>query len=91
MIDGESTTKAHIVIILETWLFRRVSAIPRLRFPGGPISERVIITGVQVSEDGSRVESITVLRVDGEELTMRLGDEIEPAIWGRPTYRPMHA
>ena len=31
-----------------------------------------------------RVESITVLMDDGEELTMRLGDEIEPEIWGPP-------
>ena len=32
----------------------------------------------------ARVESITVLMDDGEELTMRLGDEIEPEIWDAP-------
>ena len=46
------------------------------------MSARVIVTDVQVSADHKRVESITVITDDGEELTMRLGDEIEPEIWG---------
>lgn len=48
------------------------------------VSARVIVTDVQVSADDKRVDSITVLTDDGEELTMRLGDEIEPALWGPP-------
>ncbi len=58
--------------------------------PQEPVSARVIVTDVQVSADDKRVESITVLTDDGEELTMRLGDEIEPAIWG-PSHLLSHA
>ena len=49
-----------------------------------PVSARVIVMDAQVSADDKRVESITVLTDDGEEITMRLGDEIDPAIWGPP-------
>ena len=52
--------------------------------PQEPVSARVIVTDVQVWADDKRVESITVVMEDGEELTMRLGDEIEPAVWGLP-------
>jgi len=52
--------------------------------PSGPVSARVIVTDVQVSADGNRVESITVFTDDGEELTMRLGEEIDPAMWAPP-------
>ena len=52
--------------------------------PMGPVSARVIVTDVQVSADGNRVESITVVTDDGEELTMRLGEGIEAAMWGPP-------
>ncbi len=58
--------------------------------PQEPVSARVIVTDVQVSSDDKRVESITVLTDDGAELTMRLGDEIEPAIWG-PSHLLSHA
>ena len=51
--------------------------------PQEPVLARVIVTDVQVSADGERVESITV-RIDADkELTIRLGDNIDPAIWGR--------
>ena len=51
----------------------------------GPISARVIVTDVQISaDDDNRVESITVVTDDGDELTLRLGEEIEPAMWGPP-------
>ncbi len=50
-----------------------------------PVSARVIVTDVQISaDDGNKVESITVVTDDGEELTMRLGEGIEPAMWGPP-------
>ena len=58
--------------------------------PQEPVSARVIVTDVQVSADDKRVESITVLTDSGEEITMRLGDEIEPAIWG-PSHLLSHA
>ena len=58
--------------------------------PQESVSARVIVTDVQVSADGKRVESITVLTEDGEELKMRMGDEIEPAIWG-PSHLLSHA
>ena len=58
--------------------------------PQEPVSARVIVTHAQVSADDKRVEFITVLTNDGEELTMRLGDEIEPAIWG-PSHLLSHA
>lgn len=54
------------------------------------VSARVIVTDVQVSADEKRVESITVLTDDGEVLTMRLGDETDPAVWG-PTHLMSHA
>ena len=54
------------------------------------MSARVIVTDVQVSADDKMVESITVLTDDGEELTMRLGDEIERTIWG-PSHLLSHA
>ena len=47
-----------------------------------PRTLRVIVTDVQVSADDKRVESIIVLTDDAEELTTRLGHEIESAIWG---------
>ena len=47
-----------------------------------PVTARVVVTDVQVSADDSKVESITVLTDDGEEITMTLGEEIEPAAWG---------
>ena len=34
----------------------------------GPVTARVIVTDVQVSADDTRVESITVVTEDGEEL-----------------------
>ena len=52
--------------------------------PQEPVSARVIVTDVQVSADGDRVEAITVRTDDGKELTMRLGDNIDPANWGPP-------
>ena len=47
-----------------------------------PVTARVVVTDVQVSADDSKVESITVLTDDGEEITMIFGEEIEPAAWG---------
>ena len=49
-----------------------------------PMSARVVVTDVQVSPDEARVESITVLTDDGEEITMKLGAEIDPLAWGPP-------
>ena len=54
------------------------------------VSARVIVTDVQVSADDKRVEYITVLTDDGEEITMKLGEEIEPAAWG-PSHLLSHA
>ena len=48
------------------------------------------MTHVPFSADDNRVESITVLTDDGEELKMRLGDEIELAISG-PSHLLSHA
>ena len=52
--------------------------------PREPVSARVIVTNVQVSADGERVESIRVRTDDDKEIAMRLGDNIDPAIWGPP-------
>ncbi len=52
--------------------------------PQEPVSARVIVTDVQVSADGERVEYITVRMDDNKEITMRLGDNIDPAVWGPP-------
>ena len=50
--------------------------------PQGPVSARVVVMDVQVSADGERVEYITVRIDDDKELAMRLGDNIDPTIWG---------
>ena len=57
---------------------------------GQPVSARVVVTDVQLSPDESTVESITVLTDDGEEITMKLGAEIEPLAWG-PSHLLSHA
>ena len=58
--------------------------------PTGPVSVRVIVTDVQVSaDDDERVESITVLTDDGEEMKIRLGEGIEPADWD-PNHLLLH-
>lgn len=54
------------------------------------VSARVIVKDVQVSADGKRVEYITVLTDAGEEITMKLGPEIELATWG-PSHLLSHA
>ncbi len=46
-----------------------------------PVPARVIVTSVQVSADDELVEYITVLMDNGEEITMKLGEEIDPAAW----------
>ena len=50
-----------------------------------PTSARVIVIGVQVSSDGQRVESITIRTDEGKDLQMRLGKNIDPAMW-----EPLH-
>ena len=44
-----------------------------------PVAARVIVKEVQVSPDGGRVESITIRTDDGEDLYLRLGENIDPA------------
>ena len=58
--------------------------------PREPVSARVIVTDVQVSADGERVESITVRTDDDKEIAMRLGDNIDLANWG-PLHLLSHA
>ena len=50
-----------------------------------PVSARVIVTDVRLSPDQNRVDSITVRTDDGRELSMRLSDDIDPAMW-----EPLH-
>ena len=50
-----------------------------------PTSARVIVTGVQVSPNGERVESIIIRTDEGKYLQMRLGENIDPAMW-----EPLH-
>ena len=58
-------------------------------FPGlgsdGPVTARVIIADVKVSDQEDRVLSITVRTDAGEEMSLRLSDDINPADWD-----PMH-
>jgi len=51
----------------------------------GPVSVRVIVTDGQVSADGEKVEFITVRTEDGKELSLRMGEDIDPEMW-----RPRH-
>ena len=50
-----------------------------------PTTARVLVTEVQVSSDGDRVESITIRTDEGIDLQMRLGENIDPAMW-----EPLH-
>ena len=50
-----------------------------------PTTTRVIVTQVLVSPDGGRVESITIRTDEGKDLQMRLGENIDPAMW-----EPLH-
>lgn len=50
-----------------------------------PTTTRVIVKEVQVSPDGGRVESITIRTDEGEDLYLRLGENIDPAMW-----EPLH-
>ena len=50
-----------------------------------PTTTRVIVTEVQVSLDEDRVESITIRTDEGEDLYLRLGENIDPAMW-----EPLH-
>ena len=50
----------------------------------GPVSARVIVTDVQVSDDGEKVEYITVRTEDGKEFSLRLGEDIDPEMWLPP-------
>lgn len=57
-------------------------SVPEAPESNEPVSARVVVKAVTVSSEGDRVESITVLTDDGEELTMPLDDGIDPLIWG---------
>ncbi len=50
-----------------------------------PVAVRVPVKEVQVSPDGGRVESITIRTDDGEDLYLRLGENLDPAMW-----EPLH-
>ena len=52
--------------------------------PQGPVSASVIVTDAQVSADGERVEYITVRTDNDKEVTLRMGNDIDPEIWGPP-------
>ena len=54
-----------------------------------PVSARVVVRAIEVSAEGDRVESITVLTDDGKELTMILDDTIDPVMWG-PRHLQVH-
>ncbi len=46
-----------------------------------PTTARVLVAEVQVSSAGDRVESITIHIDDGNVLNLRLGENIDPAMW----------
>ena len=47
-----------------------------------PVFAKVIVTDVVLSEDESQVESITVRIDDGDEVQMRMDDDIDLTLWG---------
>ena len=47
----------------------------------GPVSVRVLIVDVNVSDDGETVRSITLRTQEGEEFRLRLSDDIDPLVW----------
>ena len=70
----------HILSILLV-LSAACGGEPGAAFSQEPVSDRVIVTGVQVSADGESVEYITVRTDDGKELSLRLGEDIDPEMW----------
>ena len=47
----------------------------------GPVSMRVLIVDVGVSDDGETVGSMTLRTQEGEEFRLRLSDDIDPLVW----------
>ena len=47
----------------------------------GPISVRAIVTAIGLSNDGLKVETITIRTDEGDVLSLRVSDEIDPTVW----------
>jgi hypothetical protein len=47
-----------------------------------PITESVIVKSVDVSEDGDRVEAISISNDAGDQFTVSLSQDIDPQLWG---------
>ena len=47
----------------------------------GPVSIRVLIVDVDVSDDGEAVGSMTLRTLEGEEFRLRLSDDIDSLLW----------
>ena len=47
----------------------------------GPISVRAIVTALELSNDGLKVETITIRTDEGDVLSLRISDEIDPTVW----------
>ena len=47
----------------------------------GPVSVRAIVTAIELSEDGLKVETITIRIDEEDELSLRISDEIDPTVW----------
>ena len=47
----------------------------------GPISVRAIVTALELSNDGLKVETITIRTEEGDVLSLRISDEIDPTVW----------
>ena len=46
------------------------------------ITESVIVKSVDVSEDGDRVEAISITNDAGDQFTVSLSQDIDPEMWG---------
>jgi hypothetical protein len=74
----------HVLTIL-IMLSAACGGDPRSLISQGPVSASVIITDVQVSADGDKVEVITIRTDEGKEISLRLGEDIDLEMW-----RPQH-
>jgi len=69
-----------IIVLLALLACSRTSA--QLPVSDEPVFAKVIVTDVVLSENESQVESITVRIDDGDEVQMRMDDDIDLTLWG---------
>ncbi len=52
-----------------------------------PVSVRATITAIRPAADGTSVASLTITTQGGNVFEVRIGDQIDPNIWGLPHFQ----